>query len=150
MSASPPPSVTAPWSGGDVTPRAHCVLAPNPGPMTLDGTNTWVLVEPGSRSTQVLVPSSVIGPGFGARTQWARSVTPPPDQGAVTDGGGVALTSPSMPWGRAGRGQGRTVRSTSVPSSRRTSSGSTRATRGRSARKAAASAKAASRSSESR
>ena len=56
MSEAPPPSVTAPWSGGDVTPRAHCVLAPNPGPMTLDGTNTWVLVEPGSTEALVIDP----------------------------------------------------------------------------------------------
>jgi glyoxylase-like metal-dependent hydrolase (beta-lactamase superfamily II) len=32
-----------PWSGGVVSPYATCVLAPNPSPMTLDGTNTWVL-----------------------------------------------------------------------------------------------------------
>ena len=56
MSEAPPPSVTAPWSGGDVTSRAHCVLAPNPGPMTLDGTNTWVLVEPGSTEALVIDP----------------------------------------------------------------------------------------------
>ena len=49
---------TAPgsWAGGPVTPRAACVLAPNPGPMTLDGTNTWVLAEPGARSAVVVDP----------------------------------------------------------------------------------------------
>ncbi len=56
MSATPPPSVTDPWSGGAVTARAHCVLAPNPGPMTLDGTNTWVLLEPGSTDAVVVDP----------------------------------------------------------------------------------------------
>ncbi len=56
MSAAPPPSTTAPWSGGPVTERAHCVLAPNPGPMTLDGTNTWVLLEPGGTEALVIDP----------------------------------------------------------------------------------------------
>ena len=46
----------APWRGGDATPRATCVLAPNPGPMTLDGTNTWVLSEPGSERAVVVDP----------------------------------------------------------------------------------------------
>ena len=36
--------------------RAHCVLAPNPGPMTLDGTNTWVLAEPGAARAVVVDP----------------------------------------------------------------------------------------------
>jgi glyoxylase-like metal-dependent hydrolase (beta-lactamase superfamily II) len=39
-----------------VTERATCVLAPNPGPMTLDGTNTWVLAEPGGSTVVVLDP----------------------------------------------------------------------------------------------
>jgi len=38
------------------TARAWCVLAPNPSPMTLDGTNTWVIAEPGSPSVLVVDP----------------------------------------------------------------------------------------------
>jgi glyoxylase-like metal-dependent hydrolase (beta-lactamase superfamily II) len=56
MSATPPPSSGAPWAGGPVTARAHCVLAPNAGPMTLDGTNTWVLLEPGGTEVVVVDP----------------------------------------------------------------------------------------------
>ncbi len=39
-----------------VTPTAGVVLAPNPGPMTLDGTNTWVLRDPASESCVVVDP----------------------------------------------------------------------------------------------
>ena len=38
------------------TARAWCVLAPNPSPMTLDGTNTWVIAEPGSSTAAVVDP----------------------------------------------------------------------------------------------
>lgn len=38
------------------TRRAFCVLAPNPSPMTLDGTNTWILAEPGSERAIVVDP----------------------------------------------------------------------------------------------
>jgi glyoxylase-like metal-dependent hydrolase (beta-lactamase superfamily II) len=38
------------------TTRARCVLAPNPSPMTLDGTNTWVIAEPGSSTSVVVDP----------------------------------------------------------------------------------------------
>src|SRR5581483_7506659 len=38
------------------TPRATCLLAPNPSPMTLDGTNTWLIAEPGSSSVVVVDP----------------------------------------------------------------------------------------------
>src|SRR5215510_12813736 len=50
--------MTAPTPGidGFGTPRATCLLAPNPSPMTLDGTNTWVIAEPGSASVVVVDP----------------------------------------------------------------------------------------------
>lgn len=38
------------------TTRARCVRAPNPGPMTLDGTNTWVLAELGAGAAVVVDP----------------------------------------------------------------------------------------------
>ncbi len=38
------------------TPRATCLLAPNPSPMTLEGTNTWIVAEPGSPSVIVIDP----------------------------------------------------------------------------------------------
>jgi glyoxylase-like metal-dependent hydrolase (beta-lactamase superfamily II) len=44
------------WAGGDITPAASCVLAPNPGPMTLDGTNTWVLSAPDATRAVVVDP----------------------------------------------------------------------------------------------
>jgi glyoxylase-like metal-dependent hydrolase (beta-lactamase superfamily II) len=49
-----------PWTGGQVGDRATCVLAPNPGPMTLDGTNTWVLSEPGSAQAVVIDPGPLM------------------------------------------------------------------------------------------
>ena len=36
------------WAGGTFGSRGRCLLAPNPGIMTLDGTNTWILREPGA------------------------------------------------------------------------------------------------------
>jgi glyoxylase-like metal-dependent hydrolase (beta-lactamase superfamily II) len=41
---------------GSGTPRATCLLAPNPSPLTLDGTNTWLIAEPGSSAVVVVDP----------------------------------------------------------------------------------------------
>ena len=45
-----------PWSGGQVTGSAQCILAPNASPWTLDGTNTWLLTAPGSSHAVVVDP----------------------------------------------------------------------------------------------
>jgi glyoxylase-like metal-dependent hydrolase (beta-lactamase superfamily II) len=45
-----------PWASGAVTSSARCVLAPNPSPWTLDGTNTWILTAPNSPLAAVVDP----------------------------------------------------------------------------------------------
>ncbi|MGP3940989.1 MBL fold metallo-hydrolase [Streptomyces sp. 6N106] len=42
--------------GGPATDRSFCVLAPNASPMTLDGTNTWIVAEPDSDLAVVIDP----------------------------------------------------------------------------------------------
>ncbi|WP_246104629.1 MBL fold metallo-hydrolase [Rudaeicoccus suwonensis] len=46
----------SPWTGGRLGEHATAILAPNPGPMTLDGTNTWVLHVPGDDVAVVVDP----------------------------------------------------------------------------------------------
>jgi glyoxylase-like metal-dependent hydrolase (beta-lactamase superfamily II) len=50
------PGAEGAWAGGSFGARAECVLAPNANMMTLDGTNTWVLREPGARRAVVVDP----------------------------------------------------------------------------------------------
>jgi glyoxylase-like metal-dependent hydrolase (beta-lactamase superfamily II) len=54
--APTPSAAFGDWHGGQVGTRALCILCPNPSPMTLDGTNTWVLLEPGSTEAVVIDP----------------------------------------------------------------------------------------------
>ena len=44
------------WTGGSFGDIAECVLAPNASPMTLDGTNTWVLRDPDKERSLVVDP----------------------------------------------------------------------------------------------
>jgi len=53
---------------GSGTARARCVLAPNPSMMTLDGTNTWIVAEPGS-ATAIVVDPGPDDPGHLHRVQ---------------------------------------------------------------------------------
>jgi glyoxylase-like metal-dependent hydrolase (beta-lactamase superfamily II) len=47
---------TAAWSGGRITTRAEALLAPNAGWMTLDGTNSWLLLEPDASEAVLVDP----------------------------------------------------------------------------------------------
>ena len=58
------------WAGGSFGERGTCVLAPNASPMTLDGTNTWVLREPGGSRSVVVDP----GPPDAAHLDAVRAV----------------------------------------------------------------------------
>jgi glyoxylase-like metal-dependent hydrolase (beta-lactamase superfamily II) len=55
MSAAPEPDAPGQIDGSGSS-RARCLLAPNPGMMTLDGTNTWLIAEPGSAAAIVVDP----------------------------------------------------------------------------------------------
>lgn len=48
------------WQGGPWGERTHAILCPNPSPMTLEGTNTWVLCEPRSEEVVVVDPGPLL------------------------------------------------------------------------------------------
>ena len=62
------------WAGGSFGERARCVLAPNPDMMTLDGTNTWVLREPGAARSVVIDPGPSIAAHLAAVGEVAEDV----------------------------------------------------------------------------
>lgn len=62
------------WSGGGFGGRGRCVLAPNADLMTLDGTNTWVLREPGARRSVVVDPGPSIASHLDAVAEVAGEV----------------------------------------------------------------------------
>ena len=71
------------WTGGTFGEVAECVLAPNANMMTLDGTNTWVLREPGADRSVVVDPGPLdrVAPrrDRGERPdRWPRAAHPPP------------------------------------------------------------------------
>ena len=51
--------MTQAWHGGEFGERGRCLLAPNPGLMTLDGTNSWILTEPGGTRSVVVDPGPI-------------------------------------------------------------------------------------------
>lgn len=44
------------WTGGIVSEWSTCLLAPNPSPWTLEGTNTWLIAAPTSPDVVVVDP----------------------------------------------------------------------------------------------
>jgi glyoxylase-like metal-dependent hydrolase (beta-lactamase superfamily II) len=56
MNAQPLPGNPRASIGGAASDRVTCLLAPNPSAMSLDGTNTWIVAEPGSDRAVVIDP----------------------------------------------------------------------------------------------
>lgn len=48
MSGLPIIGSDEPWSSRSMSDSVACILAPNPSPMTLDGTNSWIIGTPGA------------------------------------------------------------------------------------------------------
>jgi glyoxylase-like metal-dependent hydrolase (beta-lactamase superfamily II) len=65
MSGLPVIGSDAPWSGGAFSASVTCLLAPNPSPMTLDGTNTWLIGQPGGAMV-VIDPGPDVQPHLSA------------------------------------------------------------------------------------
>src|SRR3954465_9380841 len=106
------------WAGGSFGERGRCVLAPNANMMTLDGTNTWVLREPGAPRSVVIAPGpSILSPldevaaeagevGVVLLTHHHFDHSEAAREFAERMGCGVGAPPPPAPPGRARRGGG--------------------------------------------
>ena len=109
------------WSGGGFGERGRCVLAPNADLMTLDGTNTWVLREPGARRSVVVDPGPSIASHLDAVAEVAGEVgvvllthhhvdhAEAAREFAERMGCGVRALDPAYRLGSEGRGDGAVV-----------------------------------------
>ena len=109
------------WSGGSFGSTATCVLAPNPGMMTLDGTNTWVLRDPDSSRSVVVDPGPSIASHLDAIDAVAGDVSvvllthhhadhsEAAREYAERRGCGVRALDPSLRLGSEGLGEGDVV-----------------------------------------
>ena len=109
-----------------VTPYASVLLADNPSPMTLDGTNTWLLRAPGSESCLVVDPGPADDRHLRAVAAAAGHVTeillthghPDHAEGAAAfrelTGAPVRALDPAQRLGGAGLGEGDVVASAGV------------------------------------
>ena len=112
------------WAGGRFGERGQCVLAPNPNIMTLDGTNSWVLREPGARRSIVIDPGpsdpghlAALAEAAGGRgnvaavllTHHLADHSEAAREFAESVGGGVRALDPAYRLGSEGRGDGDVV-----------------------------------------
>ncbi len=109
------------WSGGAFGERAVCVLADNASPMTLDGTNTWVLREPGASRSVVVDPGPPLPAHLDAVRDAAGDVavvllthhhldhSEAAREFAESVGCGVRALDPEYRWGSEGLGDGDVV-----------------------------------------
>lgn len=95
MSGRPLPLLGSsdPWTGGAITGYATCVLAPNPSPWTLDGTNTWIV---GERDVVIIDP----GPDDEAHRQAVIASLTSRDQRCI----GIVLTHGHLDHSAGARG----------------------------------------------
>jgi glyoxylase-like metal-dependent hydrolase (beta-lactamase superfamily II) len=109
------------WAGGRFGARAECVLAPNADVMTLDGTNTWILREPGAGKAVVIDPGPLVESHLDAVLERAGSVgvvllthghldhSEAAREFAERAGCGVRALDPAQRYGAEGLGDGEVV-----------------------------------------